>query len=64
MTPQSLYQWRKARGLTLDDAAEQLGVSRRWYCYAEAGTNAYGKTVDTIPPRIELAVLKLERVSA
>lgn len=60
MTPLELYQWRKARGLTMAAAAQLLRVSPRWYAAAEAGRNSQGKEWDTIPARIELAIRKME----
>lgn len=59
MTPADLKAWRAARGITLEEAADLLGVSLRWYAYAEAGRNAHGRETEGVPPRIELAVLKL-----
>lgn len=37
LTPDALRRWRESRGLTLDQAADATGVSRRQWAYYEAG---------------------------
>ncbi len=39
VTPEAFRRWRERGGLTLDGAAEALGVSRRMVAYYEAGTH-------------------------
>lgn len=59
MTPAQLREWREVRGLTWAAAATLLGVSVRYYAYAEAGRNSGGQPMETIPPRIEVAIMRL-----
>lgn len=61
MTPAQLKSWRLASNLTQAEAAALLGIQVRWLRYAENGTDGRGKPRDTIPPAIELEVIKCDR---
>jgi len=45
MPTQAFRQWRSTNGLTLDGAAQALGLSRRIVAYYDSGTRMIPKTV-------------------
>lgn len=55
MTPADLRTWHDASGLSVGEAAEAIGISRRYYTYLLAGKTSAGGTLAGIPRRIELA---------
>lgn len=64
MTGKQLQRWRDARELSIDEAAQLLGVSRRTIYYLEAGLTSNGRTRRYVPKYIELAVAALSREAA
>jgi DNA-binding XRE family transcriptional regulator len=44
-----LAAWRNQLGWSLDEAARQLGISRRAYVYLEAGLTSRGRKMPFIP---------------
>jgi len=48
-------------GWSLDEAARQLGISRRAYVYLEAGLTSRGRNMPFIPRMTELACAELGR---
>ena len=48
-------------GWSLDEAARQLGISRRAYVYLEAGSTSRGRKMPFIPRVTELACAELAR---
>ena len=49
MTAAELVAWRNQLGWSLDEAARQLGISRRAYVYLEAGVTSRGRKMPFIP---------------
>jgi transcriptional regulator with XRE-family HTH domain len=60
MTPDKLRQWRKARGLTQNNLAALLGLSRSAYIYLEKGDPRRKDKSLTIPRTAELALMGLD----
>ena len=48
MTPQEIRQWRKGKGLTQHQAAEQLGISWRQYQRLESGDSQITGPIERI----------------
>ena len=61
MTAAELVAWRNQLGWSLDEAARQLGISRRAYVYLEAGLTSRGRNMPFIPRMTELACAELGR---
>jgi len=58
-TRRSQAEWRAF--WSLDEAARQLGISRRAYVYLEAGLTSRGRNMPFIPRMTELACAELGR---
>lgn len=60
MTPDDVRRWRKARGLTQNNLAALLGISRSAYIYLEKGDPRRKDKSLTIPRMAELAFRGLD----
>lgn len=59
MTPTDLRTWRARMGWPQQQAADQLGLSLRWYRNLERGVDNTGKAIEHIDRRTALACAAL-----
>lgn len=61
MTPEEFKKWRKSKGLTQQEAAEELGISVSAIGYYEHGTRRGDDEPAIIPRAIELACSSIDK---